>query len=54
MAKYITEERCKELLSKRKYFREHPEEAYIEALKRKDDGVVIITLPADSKEKENK
>lgn len=44
MAKCFTEERREELLAKRKYFREHPEEAHKEALKRKDDGIGLVSV----------
>lgn len=39
----LSEEKRKELLNKRKYFREHPEEAKKEALKR-DDGIGMIVV----------
>jgi hypothetical protein len=49
MAEY-SKERSKELLAKRKYFREHPEEARKEYTKR-DDGVRLV--PVEKMPKEN-
>ena len=51
MSGILSDEKRKELFAKRKYYSEHPEEAHKEALKRKDDGVVIFT---SHKGKENK
>lgn len=51
MKKFLTEEKRKELFEKRKYYREHPEEAHKEALRRKEDYVPIGIMPSP---KENK
>ena len=45
---FLTEEKRKELFEKRKYYREHPEEAK-KAYAKRDDGVVIITPPEENK-----
>lgn len=39
----LTNEKRKELLKKRKYYREHPEEAHEECLKR-DDGIGMVAV----------
>ena len=44
----LTDEKRKELLEKRKYYREHPEEARQEYVK-KYDGYVPIGIPPEDK-----
>ena len=41
MSAIISEQKRKELLEKRKYYSEHPQEARKDALKRKDDYVPV-------------
>ena len=49
----MTESKGKELLAKRKYYREHPEEARKEYVK-KFDGICMIAIePKISQEKKN-
>lgn len=48
----LSEEKRKELLAKRKYFNEHPEEAEKEYVKRKDDYVPLGMPPKKEKKDE--
>lgn len=48
----LSEEKRKELLAKRKYFREHPEEAKKEYVK-KFDGIGMIAVPPRQEKKKD-
>lgn len=51
----LSEEKRKELLEKRKYYREHPEEAKREYVKKFDGyGLIPVGVPLKSKKEENK
>lgn len=49
----MTDEKRKELLAKRKYYSEHPEEAREAYLKRRDDYVPVGVPPQDQKKDKN-
>ena len=48
----LTEQKRKQLLAKRKYFREHPEEAKKEYVK-KFDGIGMIAVSPNQEKKKN-
>ena len=47
----LTEKERKELLEKRKYYREHPEEAKKQYVKR-DDGIGLIPVEKEKQKKD--